>query len=309
MAQLSRTDLVESDSAISWGAVIAGAVAAVALTLVLLSIGSALGFSSVSPWSNTGVSATTFNIATGIYLVVIALIASTIGGYIAGRLRTKWRGVHNYEVQFRDTAHGFLAWGLATIVGAAVLGGAAMFFAAGATTGVAAAAANAAPQRTNAASDYYVAQLFRPTSFGGSAAAAPAQAGTAPARATAGSQSSGQGSFQASRQAGLIFAHAAGNGGNLEQNDRTYLAQLIAAQTGTSQADAEKRINDVTAQAEAAADKARKAAAQLSMWLAISMLVGAFAASAAAIEGGQLRDRRWRGLFGARAYNEARTET
>ncbi len=306
MAELSRTDLVETDSAISWGAVIAGSVAAMALTLVMLSIGSALGFSSVSPWPSAGLSATTFKIATGIYLVVIALIASTIAGYIAGRLRTKWRGVHNYEVQFRDTAHGFLAWGLATIVGAAVLGGAATFFAAGATTDAAAVAANAAPQRTNATSDYYVAQLFRPTAGGDTAAAAPAQASTAPTTARGGTQ--GQGSIQANRQAGLIFAHAAANGGNLEQNDRAYLAQLVAAQTGTSQADAEKSVDEVTAQAKVAADKARKAAAQLSMWLAISMLVGAFAASAAAIEGGQLRDRRWRGVIGTRAYTEARID-
>ncbi len=304
MAELSRTDLVESESAISWGAVIAGSVAAMALTLVLLSIGSALGFSSVSPWPNAGVSATTFKIATGIYLVVVALIASSIAGYVAGRLRTKWRGVHNYEVQFRNTAHGFLAWGLATIVGAAVLGGAATFFAAGAATGAAAGATNAAPQRANPTSDYYVAELFRPASGGGTAAVAPVQTGTPPATATGG----GQGSFQANRQATVIFAHAAENSGTLDQNDRAYLAQLIAAQTGTSQADAEKRVDEVTAQAKAAADQARKAAAQLSMWLAISMLVGAFAASAAAIEGGQLRDRRWRGVIGTRAYTEARID-
>jgi hypothetical protein len=293
MADLSRT---ESDSAISWAAVIAGAVAALALTLVLLSIGSAVGFSSVSPWPNSGVSATTFKITTGIYLVVMALITSTIAGYIAGRLRTKWRGIYNYEVQFRDTAHGFLAWGLATIVGAAALGGAATFFATGATTGAAVGAGNAAPQRANTTSDYYVVQLLRPSSAGGSAA--PSQPGAAAA--------SGGGSGQASRQAGLIFAHAGSNGGDLDRNDRAYLAQLVATQTGTSQADGEKRVDEVIAQAKAAADKARKAAAQLSMWLAISMLVGAFAASLAAIEGGQLRDRRWRGVIGTRAYTEAR---
>jgi hypothetical protein len=301
MAELSRADLVQSDSAISWAAVTAGAVAAMALTLVLLSIGTALGFSSVSPWPNAGLSVTTFKIASGIYLVVTALIASTIGGYISGRLRSKWRGVHNYEVQFRDTAHGLLAWAFATIVGSVLLGGAVTLFAAGAATGTG--PTNAAPQRDNSTLDYYVAQLFRPAS-GGGGVATTVPAGAAPAT----DRRPVQGRDQASRTARLIFAHAAVNGAPLEQNDRTYLAQLVAAQTGIGQADAEKRVDEVTSQARAAADTARKAAAQLSMWIAISMLIGAFAASAAAIEGGQLRDRRWHGIIGARAYNEARID-
>jgi hypothetical protein len=135
MAAVSRTDILSSDTAISWRAVAAGAAAALALTLVLLAIGSAVGFSSVSPWANSGVSATTFEIGSGIYLVVMAMISSTIGGYIAGRLRSKWTGVHNYEVQFRDTAHGFLAWAVATILGAAFLASASTFLAAGVATG------------------------------------------------------------------------------------------------------------------------------------------------------------------------------
>ena len=111
----------EESPAVSWGAVVAGAVAAAALTLVLLAFGAGMGFSSVSPWGNSGVSASTFQISTGIYLIVVAMLASTIGGFIAGRLRTKWVGVNTHEVFFRDTAHGFLAWGLATVVSAAFL--------------------------------------------------------------------------------------------------------------------------------------------------------------------------------------------
>src|SRR4051794_39522155 len=110
-----------SVSGVSWPAVAAGAVVSCALTLVLLAFGIGLGLSVVSPWSGSGVSATTFKIGTGLYLVVIAMLASSIGGYIAGRLRTRWTGVHSDEVYFRDTAHGFIAWAFATVLGAVLL--------------------------------------------------------------------------------------------------------------------------------------------------------------------------------------------
>src|SRR5207249_11049127 len=97
---------------VSWGAIIAGGVAASALTLMLLVFGVGMGFATVSPWSNAGISSTTRSIGAGLYLIVVAMLSSTIGGYLTGRLRTKWVGVHTHEVYFRDTAHGFLAWGL-----------------------------------------------------------------------------------------------------------------------------------------------------------------------------------------------------
>ena len=85
--------LEENQSAVSWAAIAAGAVATAALTLLLLAFGAGMGFSSISPWSNSGISSETFKIATGIYLIVVAMLASTVGGYVAGRLRTKWVGV------------------------------------------------------------------------------------------------------------------------------------------------------------------------------------------------------------------------
>jgi hypothetical protein len=125
--------VVESgQSATSWGAIIAGGIATAALTLVLLAFGSGMGFSAVSPWSNAGVSASTFKLATGVYLIIVSMLSSTIGGYIAGRLRTKWVGLHSEEVLFRDTAHGFLAWAFAAVLGAAVLGAAATYIVGGA---------------------------------------------------------------------------------------------------------------------------------------------------------------------------------
>jgi hypothetical protein len=125
---------VEESPAVSWAAIAAGAIAAAALTLVLLAFGAGMDFSAVSPWGNSGVSASTFQIGTGVYLICVAMLASAIGGYIAGRLRTRWVGVHTHEVFFRDTAHGFLAWGFAMVVGAAFLAAAASNIAGGASS-------------------------------------------------------------------------------------------------------------------------------------------------------------------------------
>src|SRR3981189_1475961 len=116
------TGVIEpSVSGVSWAAVLAGAIASCALTLVLLSLGTGLGFAVASPWGNSGVSTTTFKVGTGLYFIVMAMISSAIGGYLAGRLRTKWTGVHSDEVYFRDTAHGFLAWAFASVLGAILL--------------------------------------------------------------------------------------------------------------------------------------------------------------------------------------------
>ena len=130
----------EESPAVSWPAIAAGAIAAAALTLVLLAFGAGMGFSAVSPWGNSGISASTFQITTGLYLIVVALLASAMGGYVAGRLRTRWVGVHTHEVYFRDTAHGFLAWALATVIGAGFLAAAASNIAGGASPGLAPAA-------------------------------------------------------------------------------------------------------------------------------------------------------------------------
>jgi hypothetical protein len=107
---MSSTIEEAKEAPLSAVAIAAGAVAAAALTLALLAFGVGMGFSSISPWFSGGVSATTFKLGVGIYLIVIAMLASSVGGYFAGRLRTKWTAVHSHEVFFRDTAHGFLAW-------------------------------------------------------------------------------------------------------------------------------------------------------------------------------------------------------
>jgi hypothetical protein len=107
-------------SAVSWAAIIAGAVAATAATVILLVLGTGVGLSIISPWYRAGASAATVGVSAVVWLVVVQWISSGLGGFLAGRLRTKWVGVHTHEVFFRDTAHGFLAWSLATVAGALV---------------------------------------------------------------------------------------------------------------------------------------------------------------------------------------------
>src|SRR5258705_7132747 len=150
---------VDASSGVSWASIAAGAVTACAVSLALLALGAGLGLSAVSPWSDSGVSASTFKNGSGIYLVLVAVISSAIGGYLAARLRTKWTGIHTNEAFFRDTAHGFIAWAFATLISASVLGAATTHVVGGAASGLGAAAGQAA-QNVNP-SQIYVDRLFR----------------------------------------------------------------------------------------------------------------------------------------------------
>jgi hypothetical protein len=156
-AQSEATEL--SVAGVSWAAVLAGAAASLSITLVMISFGVGMGFAVVSPWGNSGVSATTFKIGTGLFFIVMAMLSSSIGGYLAGRLRTKWVGVHSTEVQFRDTAHGFLAWAVASVLGAALLASPASSLIGGALGGATQAAATSA---TSGPMEGYVDTLLRP---------------------------------------------------------------------------------------------------------------------------------------------------
>jgi hypothetical protein len=114
------TTTESSGSALSWSAVAGGTVAAIALTLTLLTLGSAFGLGSVSPWPGVGARPTSFTIGAGVWLVVTQWLSAAMGGYLAGRLRVRWHGLHTDEVMFRDTAHGFLTWATATVIMAVV---------------------------------------------------------------------------------------------------------------------------------------------------------------------------------------------
>jgi hypothetical protein len=112
--------IASGGSALSWSAVTGGTVAAIAVTLTLLALGAAFGLAAVSPWPGLGAKPSTFTIGAGIWLVVTQWISAALGGYLAGRLRVRWPGLHTDEVFFRDTAHGLLTWATATVLMAVV---------------------------------------------------------------------------------------------------------------------------------------------------------------------------------------------
>jgi hypothetical protein len=289
--------IVDIHSGVSWAAVAAGAVGAAALSLLLVAFGAGIGFSAISPWSDTGVSASTFQIGTGIYLIIVSVMSSAIGGYLAGRLRTKVVGVHTNELFFRDTAHGFLAWAFATLISATALTSATAYLANGATAAIGGAAQAA---RSINPAEVYVDKLFRGAPSAESAAAPAAAAAPASDNAAAntppalaGANTVAANSNQTRAEVLRLWTADFRNDKDLSAADRSYVTQVVAARTGMSQSDVEKRVNDVVTEAKAAADDARRGAAHLSFWLAAAMLFGAFAASLAAAEGGALRDGTW----------------
>ncbi len=270
-----------SGSATSWGAVIAGGVAAAAATLVLMLVGAGLGLTLISPFPSAGASIAAVTASTAIWLIVMQWLSALLGGYVAGRLRTKWVNLHTDEVFFRDTAHGFLAWALATLLVAGLLTStvsaiigtgvqAASTVASGAAMGGAAAAGSADGNMTA----YFVDTLLRPAD---------------PARPVEG------GSEASAEVTRILLAGAAS--GEIAAEDRAYLEQLIAARTGLTPDDAKTRVDAVlkradqaAQQAREAAETARKAGATFALLGALSLLIGAFIASAAAAFGGRLRD-------------------
>lgn len=274
-------------SAVSWGAVLAGAVGAAALSLILLFLGSGLGLSSVSPWAQEGIGATAFGVSAIIWISFTQLTASGMGGYLAGRLRSKWPGTAADEVFFRDTAHGFLAWGVATLLTAALLssvigstlrGGAQVL--ASASGGAASGAVTANKPANDGEKDstaYFIDSLFRSNA---SKKPAADDASAAPLAET-----------------GRIFSNSIRTG-VLPAEDKEYLARVVAQRTDLSQAEAEARVTQVQAkliqaktQAQEATDKARKVSANAALWFFISLLLGAFVASYFATFGGRLRDQ------------------
>lgn len=272
-----------SASAVSWGPILAGAVAATAITLLLTLFGSGFGLTMVSPLSSEGSSATTFAVSTAIWLILVQWISAGIGGYLTGRLRTKWSGVHTNEVYFRDTAHGFITWAIATLFVVAVLGsaisstiGTGVQAASSVASGAAGAVSSAAGTVANSDSaNYFVDSLLRPGS--------PAAANAEQAR-------------QAAPEVSRILLNAATTG-EMPAEDRAYLDQLVASRTGLSEADAKARVDGVLARIDTAkksavetAEAARKVAATTTFMVAFSLLIGAFIASVAAAIGGRQRD-------------------
>jgi hypothetical protein len=253
-----------STSAVSWPAIIAGAFVVSALSLILLALGTGVGLSSISPWTNQGISASTVGKGAIVWMILVQIIASAMGGYLAGRLRTKWVAVHSHEVYFRDTAHGFLVWSVGLVVTAAFLASAATSMVSGTpSSGAGTTVASAGSANPNA---YFADSLFRSDRVGGERADTSIRA-----------------------EAALILARGLRQG-DVPEQDRAYLAQLVAAHTGMSQAEAQRRVSEVIDQDRQAADEARRAAAHLLYWTFLALLIGAFCASYAATIGGRQRD-------------------
>jgi len=232
-----------------------------AATLILLPLGSALGFALASPW-HTAMPLKTFSVANGIWIVVVQWLSAALGGYITGRLRAKWVGAHTHEVFFRDTVHGFLAWALSALVATVLLASMATHLAAGAAAG-----SNEQQGVRNGSinQSIYADRLFR----------------------------SDRGPTTISEQDRVEATHLlieAENGGDMSEADRVYLAHLVSDRTGLAEADAQTRVDNVIMQDKVAADKARKVAAAVSLFMSLAMLIGAFVASVGGALGGRDRD-------------------
>jgi hypothetical protein len=286
--------------AASWSAILAGAIVAVSLSLILVTLGAGLGFAAISPWSERGLSASGFTVASTIWLIVTQWLSAAVGGYLAGRLRQRWLATHTHEVFFRDTAHGLVTWAVATLFVAGlivssmanVLGGGARAVGGLASAGGQGVAAMARPEMSGPrgpmgvpdagggpAGAYNLDKLFRSNS----SSSAPYPSGGDP---------------RANDSRGEVM-HITANAANgtISDEDRAYLASLVASKTGLSAEDAQKRVdayvqavNEATVKAKAASDEARKAAAQAALFTALALLIGAFIASVSAAIGGRLRD-------------------
>ncbi len=272
-------------SAVSWGAVIAGSVVATASVLIMLSIGAGLGLSAVSPWKNDGATAGTIGVSMVIGLIVVQWLSAAFGGYVAGRLRTRWAHLHADETYFRDTAHGFLSWALGAIFGVALLASAtgAVVGAAGSAVGGAAKVAGHGAMAAGEHGD----QIGGWMDEHGLSVDSLMRTNKVDARPLTPDER---------HETTRILMDSVKNEG-IAPADRTYLAGVIASRSDLSQAEAEAKIDDTVAKlkeaelkAREAADTARKQAAKLAMYNALAMLIGAFVASAAAVLGGRHRD-------------------
>jgi len=270
-------------SAVSFSAIFAGALAMAASSLVLAFVGAGMGLAIATPWSGAAAAATKFATSTAIALIIIEWLSAAIGGYVAGRMRVKWASVHDEQVFFEDTAHGFLAWSVATLFAAWLFAGAFASALSGGAHALTGAATNSGHGATTATAeiaspltgqvDYWTDELLR-----------------APQGAAAGSSAGdARGEIERILRRGLT--------GDIPQADRDYAAQLVAAKAGVDASDAKKRVDAVVQQigeakhsATALADSTREVAAATSMMTALALAIGAFIASAAAALGGWRRD-------------------
>jgi hypothetical protein len=262
--EYAKTSPEGQSSGVSWGAVLGGAVTTASSSLILLALGAGFGLSVVSPWTGVGASASTVgSLAIG-WLIFVEVIASALGGYLTGRLRTKWAVIHSDEVYFRDTANGFLAWAVALVVSASLLASAAVSMVGRVEQASTKAETTGSAVVTMTPNAYFVDTLFR----------SDRTASADPSIRT---------------EAERILVNTLRRD-QMPAADLAYLTGLVAGRTGLSQGEAEKRVSDVVASAREAEDSARRATAHVLLWLFLALLTGAFSASYAATIGGRQRD-------------------
>jgi hypothetical protein len=265
-----------SGAAVSWSAAIAGALAATAVTFVVVSLGEGIQLAMASPNTASPIAAAT-TISGAIWLVLAQTLGFAAGGFTAGRLRLNLGTVPPAETRFRDGANGFMVWALGAVLVAGML-----------AIGSALAAANVVWTGEGSVGEsrlgYLVDSLTRAPQPG-----------------------PGAGSIDADHGRIVRVLEDAVHEGKLPAGDRTYLATLVAAKTGVSQDDAERRVDDTVNRAQESirqvADAARKAGARVALLTFVSMLIGAVAATLGGILGGELRDE---SLFALTGGNAAR---
>lgn len=269
----------ENRSYIDWPAIFAGAAVAAAISLVLLTFGTALGLSLTS--AHEGQSASLFWIAIigGLWLLWVQVSASMAGGYLAGRMRRRHGDATESESDLRDGSHGLVVWAVATLAAAVIAYSGAMgtVTAVGQTAGAAASAAGSAVAQAVDVLDPN--DLLIDRTLRGTPGAAPTDEGTR-------------------GEVGRILLSAAMSDEGMTDADRQYLVALAAERAGISPEEAERRIDEVAAQAaqleqqaREAADRARRTAMIAAFLAAVSLLVSAAAAYFAGTLGGNHRDR------------------
>ena len=267
---LMREEIIEggldgdAPRSIQWSSVFAGALAAGAMSFILLGFGVAvgLGVSSASPTWRDASSA--LALLSGLYLIIQAVISFGFGGYIAGRTTRPAPALVTIEDdgERRDGLHGLTAWALAVLTGAALL----------ALLG--ASAVDRSPLRSSASNtsaaepllSYELDKLFR----------APRRPPNPDLR-------------EPRAEAGRILMTSSSHSG-VTTDDRAYLVQQVAALTGLAAADSEKRVDALIAESKTAINRARRNSIIVAFSVAAATLIGAAVALAAAVAGGRHRD-------------------
>lgn len=266
MANGSTATTRVGSSYVEWGPIVAGAVAAAALSFVLLTAGAAIGLSLVSPYPSQSYGKSAATVATA-WALVVTIGSFLVGGYIAGRLRLTWGEGNPDEVEFRDGVHGFVVWSLSIMIA-----GMLATFAGSATTMVGPQVGKASVYSSDRGSllALPVDTMLRSSQ---GAPAAPWQSASADLR------------DEVTRV--LVTSIAAGQ---LAAPDRTYLAHVVAHRAGVAPADAEKRVDAAYAEANRAVDQARKTVVMVGLVTTTALLFGLAATWYAAQRGGHHRD-------------------